>query len=680
MSVVPPNLARVPNLLSTGILNRGVTRNSVAMLKLQAQLTSGVKINNPSDDPVAASLIAQLDEKLERADQRQRNFSHAENALNTLDQTLGEAARLVDDARTVALSQLGVGADAASRAQQADVVDSIIRELVTLTGAEFDGVALLGGTRTDKPPIEAFFDGYRYIGDRSELQADLGGGVDAPITITGERALGSLSARVKGDVDLNPVMLRSTKLADLRGQNGTGVAPGQIEVEIDPGVPVTVTVDLSQAETVGDALDMLESAIRQTDPAALTGAFPGGVDIAPSGQRLALNVAAGYTIRFRDVGSGTTASDLGLTGFNYDPANPDNPAVDLDPKLTQDTTFAQLAPAGGLTLGNVVFTNGGRTGTVAINGAMTIADFQRAVADLQLGIRVDISDDARSLDVLNEVSGWLMSVEEDGGGTLTATGLGIRSLKGSTPLSVFNNGKGVEIADGVIDPVTGLPDPTRNVDFRITLTDGTQFDVDLTPADVVDVNALLTAINNAAGAAGLTVPADFQATLADGGNGIVLEDTLGGPNAISVQSLNGHAAEDLGLLGGSFTPGAPARFAGEDRAKVRVDSLITTLMDLRDALKANDERGMQLAGERLEADGERVLAARAIVGGRTQRLKAAQRRLEDDTLLDQTVKSKLQNVDFAEAASQLSLLGVAQQAAIAAAVRTQSLTLLDFLG
>lgn len=680
MSVIPPNLARVPSLLSASVFNRGVARNGVEMLRLQAQLTSGKRISVPSDDPVGASLISVLDERLERGEQRRRNYSHAISSLNTLDQALGDASRLVDEGRTTALSQIGAGADAITRAQQADVVQSLIDELVSLSSVDFDGLYLMGGTRAAGPPIEAHFDGFRYTGDREELRTDLGSGIDAPITITGERALGALSSRVKGDVDLNPVMLRSTRLSELRGQNGAGVALGQIEVEIDPGVPVTVQVDLSQAETVGDALDLIESAIRQTDPAALTGAFPGGVDIGATGERLAVNAAAGYTIRFRDPGAGTTASDLGLTGFNYDSANPENTLIDLDPKLSKFTTFAQLAPAAGLTLGNVVFTNGGRQGVVSVAPAMTIADFQQAVENLKIGVRVDIGSDERALDVVNEVSGWRMSVEEDGGGTLTATGLGLRSLKGTTALADFNAGKGVEIADGVLDPITGLPDPARNVDFRVTLTDGTQFDVDLTPADIVDVNAALAAINAAAAGAGLAVPADFQATLADGANGIALEDTLGGGGAISVQSLNGHAAEDLGLLGGSFSAGAPARFAGEDRAKVRVDSVLTTLIELRDALTTSDGIGIQLAGERLETDGQRVLSARAIVGGRTQRVDAAQSRMEDDMLLDQKVKSELQDVNFAEATSRLSLLGVAQQGAYASAIRAQSLSLLDFLG
>ena len=70
-----------------------------------------------------------------------------------------------------------------------------------------------------------------------------------------------------------------------------------------------------------------------------------------------------------------------------------------------------------------------------------------------------------------------MSVGEDGGDT--ATLLGLRSMGLDTPLSVFNDGDGVPIRSGSIDPETGLPDPAADVDFTISLADGRSFEVDL---------------------------------------------------------------------------------------------------------------------------------------------------------------------------------------------------------
>jgi flagellar hook-associated protein 3 FlgL len=218
------------------------------------------------------------------------------------------------------------------------------------------------------------------------------------------------------------------------------------------------------------------------------------------------------------------------------------------------------------------------------------------------------------------------------------------------------------------------------VDFRVNLQDGTTFDVDLTPGDMGTVQDVLDAINAAAAGAGYAVPADFEATLADGANGITLVDSTGPPTqSTSVTRLNGYAAEDLGLLDGTFTGGAPAVLAGSDRASVRVESVFSDLIDLRESLDGNDERGIVVASGRLEADDDRLIAARAVVGGRAQRVEDAKTRVEDETLLDETVRSGLEDVDFTEAATRFSLLQLAQNAAYSATARTQGLTLLNFL-
>ena len=677
MANAPASIARVPNLLASQVMLANINRTGASLVRLQTQLSSGLRVESPSDDPIGSSLIGAIQQSLGRADQRLRNLQHASSALGVLDQTLSEISNLSLEAKEIAASQVGATSDTDTRAAQAEVVQSLIDRLVRASNTEFDGLRLLGGNRTGVDPIQSFLGGYRYLGEGNGLTTDLTPGVTAPITISADSAFGAISARVTGDIDLDPTILNTTRLPDLAGNLSRGVSLGAIDIDITNGPTQTVTVDLSTAESVGDVLDQIESAIRQADPGALAGAFPTGVSVAVSGNRLAFNVAAGVSIDVRDVGAGTTAADLGLTGFTYTSATPDNSATDLDPRLTDETTFAQLTPGTPIDFGDIVFRNGGRVGSVTITPAMTIADFKAAVERLGLGVRLEVTPDGRSLAARNEVSGARLSIEEAGAGTFTATTLGLRSLKPSTPISVFNDGRGVEIADGAIDPTTGLPDPNRNVDFQISLTNGSTFQVDLTPADMTDVQSVLNRINTDAAAAGFG--GVFTATLSDAGNGIVFDDTAGGGMAISVTQLNGHAGEDLGLLDGTFTPGAPARFAGTDRATVRVDGLLTALVELRDALSADDSVGITLAGDAIERSSDRVAQSRAVVGARAKRVDDATTREEESMTLDRIVKSRIQDLDFVEASSRFSLLQLAMQAGLTATAQTQSLTLLNFL-
>jgi flagellin-like hook-associated protein FlgL len=678
MSSISSSFARVPNSLATQITRQNVTSANLALLQAQIGLATQKRVITPSDDPVAASIINVLDQRLETAGQRSRNLSHAASSLGALDSALSEINNALNEAKTIASSQVGVGSDPETRRSQAAVVSSLIDSLVSSLNADFAGLHLLGGNATKGAPIQSLNGGYQYVGQGPGLSTDLGPGLEFPITLGADSAVGALSARVQGDVDLSPVLTDSTFVRDLRGPGGPGAALGSLVVRIDDGSPppVDITVDLSQAETLGDVSNAIESAIRTTDAGALGGAYPSGVGL--NGERLQFAVSAGYQISFIDGANGTTARDLGIDGFVYDNANAvsANANVDLNPQITDRTLLSDLNPTQALAYGDIVFRNGGRQGTITLTPGMSIAELKQAVARLGIGVRLEIGAGGDTINVINEVSGNKLSVEESG--SLAATRLGIRSLSGTTPTSVFNDGRGVRIADGQVDPTTGLPDANRNVDFEITLTDGSTFTVDLTAADTGSVSAVLAKINADAVAAGFG--GVFSAGLVATGNGIEFQDTSGGAGALSVRSLNGNAAADLGLLEGAFTSGATATLVSTDRAQVRVDSALTALIDLREALLSNDSIGITFAGERIESALEKVIQAQGLVGGRAKRVDDAQVRLEDTKLIDTSIKSNLQDLDYIEATTQFSLLQTQLQAGLQAAAAVSQLSLLNFLG
>src|SRR5690606_6050351 len=193
------------------------------------------------------------------------------------------------------------------RQSQAAVVSTLIDGMVAALNRDFAGVHVFGGESSGGAPIEGFYGGYRYVGRGQGLATDLGPGLDFPITLGADQAAGALSARVKGDVDLNRRATDATLVADLRGPGGENIKLGSIVVPIDDGANPSqqVTVALTQAETLGDVADVLESAIRETDGGALQGAYPAGIQFL--GDRFRVFVDTGYTIRFSDGPAGTTA-------------------------------------------------------------------------------------------------------------------------------------------------------------------------------------------------------------------------------------------------------------------------------------------------------------------------------------------------------------------------------------
>jgi len=660
MSAIPANLARVSNLLASRIALGGISGTNRELLRAQVQMSSGERFLRPSEDAVGASAVLSLNEAIARREQRMRNLSAAESMLDSIDSSLNDITELVQEAKTIGLAQVGFGSDEVTRRNQAGVIDSMLNALVSMANRDRNGVYLFGGERNSAPPFGSLLQGIRYQGIGRGQQVDIGMSADVRVTMGGEQAFGALSNRVRGDRDLDPSLTLDTRLSALDGANGLGVRPGSVEIDVNG----TITqVDLSDADSVGDVFSRVAQVIQATDPGASVGIDP------VTGDRIAITPSAGVTVVIRDSNSTSTAGDLGLLG-TY-PPGVSTTGADLNPRITPQTRLDALT---GISqpMGEILIRNGGQSRIIDVGALVTVEDLQNAVAAGRIGARVAISDDGTRLHVLNELSGSSLAIEEFSGNP-TATELGIRSFATSTRLADFNDGRGVRQVSGAVDPLTGLPDPARNTDFRVTLKDGRTFDVDIEgDASVQDV---IDSINAAAAAAGV-LPGEFTAQLVAVGNGLELVDSTVGGGSTAVTDLNASGtAEDLGILGSS----AGASLVGTDRAKVSVDSVFSHLIALRDALLANDDRGIAIAATKFDGDLTRLSEARADIGVRTQRVINASSRESELDIMDQKLRSEIKDLDYAEAAARFAALQRQLEASLAVAARSGNLTLLDFL-
>ncbi|MHC4792961.1 MAG: flagellin N-terminal helical domain-containing protein [Planctomycetota bacterium] len=661
MNSISSVIGRVPNLLSSQMMVGSINRSNSQLLQLQMQLASGRAVNRASEDPVASGTISVLDDLVERREQRVRNLSEAGSLLGTIDAALSEMGDLLLEAKSVGLSQIGLGSDTQTRRNQALVIDSILEGMQSLGNREYRGMYLFGGSEVGTRPFDGLLGGIQYAGSGDGMITDLGLGSSTPVTLAGDRAFGALSARIEGDRDLDPGVTGDTLLANLNGGRGLGIAAGPLTLTVNA---IQVDLDLGDAITVEDVRTSLQDAIQTVDPGAI-------VDIDPAtGNRFRITPSVGMDVDIADPIEGTTAADLGLTGTYNGGAS--TSGADLAPRLTWNTRMDALDGVS-TPLGSLRIENAGQVRVVDLSGVTTIGDLRDTVELLDIGVRIELGATGDRIAVKNELSGGAMSISEVGGG-VTATELGIRNFSADTLLSDFNDGRGVAIRSGSVDPISGNLDPDADVDFTVSLHDGRSFDVDLAGAETVQ--DVLDAIKAAAGGIGLAVPGEFDAGLATDGNGIEFTDlTVGGDDLSIERRNNSTAAADLGIQGST----AGATLAGTDRATVAVDGVFGHLKALRDALYADDESGIAFAVQRLEADIARSTEARAEVGVRARRVEDATVREEDLQVQDLSLKSTLQDLDFTDAAIRFSQLQQQLQAGLSTAGRITSLTLLDYL-
>lgn len=687
MTILPANISRVPNLMFSQASLSNLTRTNLSMFGLQSQMVTGKAVNKMSDDAVRAASILVLHDRLDRSGQQQRNLEHAAGSLNLLENALRDAGDLALQAKDIASSQITFGVSAGERASQATVVSEMLAGLYNIANRESQAGYLFGGSRTGVAPVVEFHGGYRYVGAGAGLVTDQAMGATVPVTLGPGNPVGSISARVRSAVDLDPGLAGDTRLADVGGARGLGIAAGPVRFSYGAGP--TAEVDLTGADTAGDIADRLTKAIRDYESAeGMTILGPAGVGF--SGGGFSFDVMPGPgTLEFTDIGTGVTAQDLGLCtsdgSLTFSPSR--SAAVDLAPKLTWLSPVDSMAGVAG-PLGSIRINNVGKSVTLDLSGAETLQDIKSLVESADLGVRVEINAAGTGIDLFNEVATtWsgAMSVEEVAGSNLTATRLGIRTLSGSTRLDDFNDGRGVQVVDGAVNPTTGMVDPALNVDFTITLGDAanTLIRVDLRPEDVLTVRTVIDRINAQAApqlaAAGLPSTA-LRAGLSDSTNGIVLSQDAGFGTALRVEAVNGStAAEQLGLTTGRYDA-ASASLVGEDRAKVRVNNLFTNLLDLRESLVGNQTAGIGLAGEGLGLSVERLAETRGLVGGYARRVSDAAEREQDRSVLDEQLRSELEDLDYTEAATRFSLLQTQLEAGLRTAATANTLTLLDYLG
>ncbi|NUU18951.1 flagellar hook-associated protein FlgL [Cellulomonas humilata] len=143
--------------------------NLSAMAGLQAQMSSGKKINLPSDDPAGASDMLRLRGDQRAVTQHARNASDGDSWLTTVDSALSSSLAALRRARDLTL-QGGNGAlGATSREALASELEGVRDTLLDQANATYVGRTVFAGT---SDAGEAFGAGYAFSGSPTALPVE----------------------------------------------------------------------------------------------------------------------------------------------------------------------------------------------------------------------------------------------------------------------------------------------------------------------------------------------------------------------------------------------------------------------------------------------------------------------------------------------------------------------------
>jgi flagellar hook-associated protein 3 FlgL len=635
---MPIGLARVSNLLTTDLMQQSISSNQTQLLNVENELSTGLAINQPSDNPAASSTIEELQKTLARRQTYNDNINDSSSQLGQTDSTLGSLTTLLQQAQTIASQNVGSAVTAQQRQSAATVVQSIYNQAISMGNTQFDNMYIFGGQDAQAAPFVAANGGVQFVGSTSTLQNTVDQGASLSFQADGAQVFGSNTNGVMGTANISPDLTATTRLSDVSGASNQGVRLGSIQISDGSA---TKTVDLSGANTIGDVVNLINAA------------GVGSVTASITGQGLTLSGTSSENISVQDV-NGTMASDLGIaTASGGMGAGTPGVGSSVNPKVTVLTQMSDLLNGSGVDGSGIIITNGGKSQTITWSPTDNVQDFLNDINGAGLGVQAQINAAGTGINIINATQGTAMTIGENGG--TSATELGIRSYGPATLLSSMNNGTGIQTAGGATP------------DFQVTTANGTKFSVSLGSATTIQ--DVISDINTAGGG---SVTASFATT----GNGLVLTDNTTGSGSLAVSPLNdSNAASQLALLNDP----TGNTINGGDVNGIQGSGVFDNLLKLMDGLQTSNQQEITAAASGLQDNINQTIESRGQVGAAEQELTGQQTQLTQENTATQSLISSLQDANVADTASQFQTLQTAYQASLLTASQSLNLSLFNFL-
>jgi flagellar hook-associated protein 3 FlgL len=290
-------LDRITELMSSQSTLEGIQSDLGALSTTEQELSTGYKINEPSDDPYGASVVVDLNSQLSALSSYASNISDGTAWLNTAGSALSEITNMAQTAQELVVEGANGTNSTTDDQSAADEVNQLIASIKQAANTQYDGNYIFSGTATSTAPYQAGSDDTyqgndgsitRTIGPGETVQVNTnlstllgngsaagdGGLLDTLETISSDLSAGNVSAL--GTTDLQNIQ---TNLNTLEGmQANVGATTNRLT---DASSAVTTMQSSDQTElTSTEDVNMAQAATSYTaDEASYNAALQAGAQI-----------------------------------------------------------------------------------------------------------------------------------------------------------------------------------------------------------------------------------------------------------------------------------------------------------------------------------------------------------------------------------------------------------------
>jgi flagellar hook-associated protein 3 FlgL len=172
----------------------GIQTAEMQQLRASQQASSGLRVNAPSDDPVAAAQALRNNAASSRVDSYRDTIRTVHGDAELAESTLSQATDLIARANEIALQGASGNLNASERSDLATEAGQLRQTMLSLANQKGSEGYLFGGSKTDTPPFDSTG---TFVADDTDRQVEI-----APNVVTTVSTSGSKAFTATGGIDI----------------------------------------------------------------------------------------------------------------------------------------------------------------------------------------------------------------------------------------------------------------------------------------------------------------------------------------------------------------------------------------------------------------------------------------------------------------------------------------------
>jgi len=211
------------------------------------ELSSGKRVNVPSDDPLSSSLMVGNQDQSSRTDQYLQNIDTLMSQMQTADTALGSIVTALNQAISLGVEGANGTVSSSQKQQLAQNLLGIQAQVVQLANIEVGGVFLFGGTASTTTPYvldSTSASGVQYNGNQGVNTVEIADGLKVQTNLAGDQLFQNASGDVFGSLQQLITALQTGTSSDaatatnavrdaLNGITGSRIFYGNIENQLN---------------------------------------------------------------------------------------------------------------------------------------------------------------------------------------------------------------------------------------------------------------------------------------------------------------------------------------------------------------------------------------------------------------------------------------------------------------